>query len=197
MVEIRYTGDVLWDRIEQAVEKVRDRLNRFCAAMEQASIPYAVVGGNAVQVWVAQVDEGAIRNTRDVDILIDRDSLDEAIFAAKEHGFHYHVVNGVSLFLDGEDNKPSEAVHLVFAGELVKPHETTPTPTLDEVEFVKSTRTVSLESLVLMKLTSHRLKDRVHIQDMIQVGLIDETWTDHFEEPLKSRLQELLDDPYG
>ncbi|MEQ8839044.1 MAG: hypothetical protein RID07_19720, partial [Lacipirellulaceae bacterium] len=72
-----------------------------------------------------------------------------------------------------------------------------PTPTLEEVEFVKSSRTVSLESLVLMKLTSHRLKDRVHIQDMIQVGLIDETWTDHFEEPLKSRLQELLDDPYG
>jgi hypothetical protein len=47
------------------------------------------------------------------------------------------------------------------------------------------------------KLTSYRLKDRVHILDMIGVGLLDETWPARFPAPLGDRLQRLLDDPNG
>jgi hypothetical protein len=54
----------------RAVEKVRERLRRATAALEGAGIPYAVVGGNAVASWVARVDEAAVRNTQDVDILL-------------------------------------------------------------------------------------------------------------------------------
>ena len=61
-----------------AVEKVRDRLRRAAAALEQAEISYAVVGGNAIAAWVAEVDEAAVRNTRDVDILLRRTDLDRA-----------------------------------------------------------------------------------------------------------------------
>jgi len=56
MVVIRYTGDALWERIERAVEKVKDRLRRVTQALDAKEIAYAVVGGNAVQIWVAQVD---------------------------------------------------------------------------------------------------------------------------------------------
>src|SRR5260370_7067727 len=63
--------DIL-DRMERAVAKVRERLLRATAALNQAGVPYAVVGGNAVASWVATVDEGAIRNTRDVDLLVRR-----------------------------------------------------------------------------------------------------------------------------
>jgi hypothetical protein len=62
------SNDVLWQRIEGAVESIRHRLERACAALEAAGVPHAVVGGNAVAVWVGLVDQGAIRNTRDVDI---------------------------------------------------------------------------------------------------------------------------------
>jgi hypothetical protein len=48
-----------------------------------------------------------------------------------------------------------------------------------------------------MKLTSNRDKDRVHIRDMISIGLIDATWLDRFLPVLRVRLQELLDDPDG
>jgi hypothetical protein len=48
-----------------------------------------------------------------------------------------------------------------------------------------------------MKLTSYRLKDRVHILDMIGVGLIDATWPARFPPALGARLQQLLDDPNG
>ena len=56
-VDIIYTGDALWQRIERAVEKVKDRMRRVTTALDAAKIPYAIVGGNAVQLCgVAQVD---------------------------------------------------------------------------------------------------------------------------------------------
>ena len=197
MVTIRYTGDALWDRIERAVEKVKDRLRRVSTALDGANIPYAVVGGNAVQIWVAQVDEGAVRNTRDVDILLNRDSLEDAITAVKPHGFIYQEVAGVSMFLDGADGKPSEAVYIIFAGEKVRAEYADPAPKLDDRAFVRETQTVPLESLLRMKLTSNRDKDRVHVRDMIGVGLIDATWLSRFSPELGERLQYLLDTPDG
>ncbi len=63
-------GPFSLERLVRAVEKVRERLLRGATALENAAIPYAVCGGNAVAVWVTRVDEAAVRNTRDVDILI-------------------------------------------------------------------------------------------------------------------------------
>ena len=79
MIPVKYTGDVLWERIERAVEIVKDRLRRVTQALNAAEIPYAVIGGNAVQFWVAQVDESVVRNTRDVDIILNRSDLPRAI----------------------------------------------------------------------------------------------------------------------
>jgi hypothetical protein len=55
----------------------------------------------------------------------------------------------------------------------------------------------SLAALVRMKLIAWRLKDRVHLLDLIGVGQIDATWTARFPPPLGARLQELLDNPNG
>ena len=56
-----YDGLLALDRLERAVEKVRDKLLRSTAALEAAGVPYAVVGGNAVMAWVEQADEAAVR----------------------------------------------------------------------------------------------------------------------------------------
>jgi hypothetical protein len=56
---------------------------------------------------------------------------------------------------------------------------------------------MQLESLVLMKLMSNRDKDRTHLRDLIDVGLIDQTWPAKFPTELASRLQHLLDTPEG
>jgi hypothetical protein len=37
----------------------------------------------------------------------------------------------------------------------------------------------------------------VHLLDMLEVGLIDESWTSRFPSALADRLQQLLDDPDG
>jgi hypothetical protein len=48
-----------------------------------------------------------------------------------------------------------------------------------------------------MKLTSFRRKDQVHLQDMIEVGLLDHSWLGRLQPELAARLKELLDDPDG
>ena len=48
-----------------------------------------------------------------------------------------------------------------------------------------------------MKLTSFRDKDRVHIRDLIGVGLVDESWCERVPASLRDRLQAMLDDPDG
>lgn len=197
MIEIRYTGDALWERIERAVEKVKERLRRVTSALNEAHIPYAVVGGNAVQLWVAQVDEAAVRNTRDVDIVLNRKDIDAAKEALIPAGFVFQEVAGVPRFLDGPEGAPREAVHVVYAGEKVRADYLEAAPEVDRFELIKSMRTLAFPELVRMKLTSHRLKDRVHLQDMISVGLIDETWLERFSPELRARLKELLDNPEG
>ena len=102
------------DRMERAVAKVRDRLLRATAVLNQAGIPYAVVGGHAVASWVATIDEGAVRNTRDVDVLVRREDLPAVAAAFEKAGFVRADVLEVTMFLDGPHAKPSESVHLLF-----------------------------------------------------------------------------------
>src|SRR5438477_7331141 len=102
------------DRMVSAVEKVRQRLLRATAALKAAGIRYAVAGGNAVAAWVSSVDESAVRNTQDVDILIRRQDLSAATAALHSAGFIYHQVGGVDLFLDGPKAGPRQAVHIIF-----------------------------------------------------------------------------------
>jgi len=197
MIEIKYSGDALWDRIEKAVEKVKDRLRRVTRALNDANIPYAVIGGNAVQHWVSQVDESVVRNTQEVDIMINEPDLERAILVLGKEGFVFRHSAGVSMFLDGPNAKARDAVHVVFAGKKVRQEYPEPVPEIDQYAMMADARTLPLDRLVCMKLTSNRDKDRVHIRDMISIGLIDATWLDRFSPELRVRLQELLEDPEG
>ncbi|MEZ6056898.1 MAG: DUF6036 family nucleotidyltransferase [Planctomycetaceae bacterium] len=197
MVEIKYQGDVLWQRIESAVEIVKDRLRRVTQALNSAEIPYAVIGGNAVQHWVAQVDESVVRNTRDVDIILRKADLEAAIVALEKVGFRYRHAAGISMFLDGPDAKARDAVHVLFAGTKVREDYPEAVPDVEEYVLIHDARTLPLEDLVKMKLTSYRDKDKVHVRDMLSIGLIDETWLPRYSPILQQRLQDLIDDPDG
>lgn len=178
-----------------AVEKVRQRLHRAIKALESAGVPYAVVGGNAVAAWVAKVDESAVRNTQDVDILLRRTDLEAASAALSTAGFLPGHVKGIDLYLDGPGAKARDAIHVIFAGEKVRPEYTSTAPDIFESEPVGSFQVLSLPALVRMKLTSYRLKDRVHLLDLIDVGLIDQSTVGTLPADLGGRLQELIDNP--
>ena len=68
------------------MEKVRQRLLRAAKALDDAQVPYAIAGGNAVALWVSRVDESAVRNTQDVDVLIRREDLPAARAALEAAG---------------------------------------------------------------------------------------------------------------
>jgi len=197
MIQIKYSGDALWSRIERALEKVKDRLRRVTRALNAANIPYAVIGGNAVQHWVSQVDESVVRNTQDVDIILNESDLQRAIPVLESAGFIFRQAAGVTTFLDGPDAKARDAVHVVFAGKKVREEYSEAVPDIDQFEWIEDARTLPFDRLIKMKLTSFRRKDQVHLLDMISIGLIDSTWLDRFSPELKIRLQELLEDPEG
>ncbi len=190
-------GEDVLERMVLAVEKVRERLRRAAAALDAAGIPYAVIGGNAVAAWVSKVDPGAARNTVDVDLMVNRSDLPAVTNALEGAGFVYQDLLGVAMFLDGPNGSPRDAVHLLFAGEKVRPHYAAAAPELDTTDEHEAFQLLALESLVRMKLTSFRRKDQVHILDLIGVGLLDRAWLDRLQPELAARLQELLDDPDG
>jgi hypothetical protein len=188
-------GEVSLERMVRAVEKVRDRLLRTARALEAAGVPYAVAGGNAVAAWVSRVDEAAVRNTQDVDILLRRSDLDRAIAAMRAAGFIYRHVSGTDLFLDGPGAKARDAVHVVFAQEKVRTDYLLSAPDVAESEAGNAFRLLNLHALVCMKLTSFRDKDRTHLRDLLEVGLIDQGWVANLPIELAPRLQELIDHP--
>jgi len=190
-------GEACLERMVRAVEKVRERLRRACRALDDAGVPYAVVGGNAVAAWVARVDEAAVRTTQDVDILIRRSDLDAAALALAPAGFVRRHVKGIDLFLDGPEAKARDAVHVVFALEKVRPEYLLPAPDVTEADTTGTFRTLALDALVRMKLTSFRDKDRTHLRDLLDVGLIDESWCARMPPDLGNRLQQLIDTPFG
>ena len=190
-------GVVGWERALMAAEKVKERLRRAIRALDGAGVPYAVVGGNAVAEWVARIDDEAVRNTRDVDLLIRRVDFAAARATLEAAGFVYHLLLDVDVFVDGPQGKPSAGVHLLFAGEKVRADDEHPCPELDESERAAEFQVVTLLALVRMKLLSWRYKDRTHLRDLIQVGLIDASWPGRLPPPLADRLQQLLDNPNG
>jgi hypothetical protein len=192
-----YDGLFALDRMERAVEKVRDRLLRSTAALEAAGVPYAVIGGNAVMAWVEQVDEAAVRFTQGVDLVLRRDDLERAKTALEKAGFVHRRSAGIEMFLDGPGAKARDAVHVIFSGEKVRPEYVAPVPDVAESVSFKSYRVLSLEAVVRMKLTSNRDKDRMHLRDMLGVGLIDATWPARYPPELAARLQHLIDTPDG
>ena len=178
-----------------AIEQIRLRLLRATSVLNSAGIPYAVVGGNAVAEWVGRVDSGAVRFTKDVDILLNRNDLPRAIVAMESAGFVYNETMGVHMFLDGPDSTPRDAVHLIFAEEKVREEYEYTAPAVDAAEQASEFQVVSLDALVQMKLMSYRDKDKTHLRDMLDVGLVDATWPARLPPLLAERLLNLLDNP--
>lgn len=197
MVEFHLTGQALWDRMNRAVEKVQERLEKTARTLEAAEIPYAIIGGNAVRAWVAQADEAAVRTTRDVDILLRRSDLPMAVQAMESAGFVYRHSAGIDMFLDSADANARDAVHVLIAGEKVRKTDLIAAPDVDESVPVNSHRTLTLEALVRMKLNVFRRKDQMHLIDMLDVELINASWVKRFSPELAQRLQQLIDNPEG
>lgn len=187
-------GEEVLERMVRAVELVRLRLQKATAALGAASVPYAVIGGNAVAYWVSTVDKAATRNTPEVTILVRREDSDLARTALVAEGYTSHVIPGGMMFLDPHSSE-RYGVDLLFAQDKIRPDDLLPTPDVSESQAGQEFQVIRLEALVQMQLTSFRCEDRMLIRDLIDVGLVDATWPARFAPELTERLQQILNNP--
>ena len=172
-----------------AVDRVEKRLRKVAAALDEAGIKYAVIGGNAVAAWVARVDPSATRSTKDVDLLVESSDIDRITQVLEAITFTREEVMGLTLFTDPDEPSVRSAVHLNWANQPVRPDYKYPAPSVEQVQRdPQGFCVLDLPSLVRMKLTSHRDIDRVHIRDLLSVGLIDQFTRESLPRDLQDRL---------
>jgi hypothetical protein len=174
------------------VGQLFDVLNRLVKAFSEARIEYRLVGGVAVFLHVQERDSLAARMTRDIDIAVDRRDLNSIAAAVLPFGFELRHSAGVDMLVETKAPQSRSAAHLVFVREKVRPEYSEPVP-----DFSSPARTAEgvllapVADLVRMKLTSFRLKDRVHVKDMDSVGLITPKIESELPESLRERLREV------
>src|SRR5437868_5633102 len=83
----------------------------------------------------------------------------------------------------------------VAARQKIRPEYESPSPDVLEAAKPGNFQVVHIESLVRMKLTSYRDKDKTHLRDLLEIGLIDSSWVAKFSPELGARLQQLIDTP--
>ena len=177
---------------ENKVEQLYDVTVRLASALENAGIPYQIVGGFAVFSHIEAVDPLGARLTRDVDITVDRQRLQEIAAAVEPAGFRYRHDAGVDMLVDAKEPKARSAARLIFSNEKIRPESVGSVPGICAPERSKRGYWIApVADLVRMKLTSFRLKDKVHIQDLDSARLITPEIEDSLSQALWARLAEV------
>ena len=173
------------------MDQLLERMRRLHAALSAAGIPYRIVGGVATFIHVFEQDPERARATRDVDAGVNRGDLARIAAVAGDYGFRLRHAAGLDMLVDADAPSARSAVHLVFLNERVRPTDLEPIPASEPVRTMEGILIAPVADLVRMKLTSYRLKDKVHIQDMDGVGLITPEIEASLPELLRQRLAEV------
>ena len=174
---------------EERVNQLFDLAELVEKIFSSAGLEYRVVGGLATYLYVEEVEPDAGRLTKDIDIAVRRQDLEEIAKAALPFGFEHRHVAGIDMLVRTGQPSARRAVHLVFAGERVQPDYPEAAPELSTCRMSKGLRLMPLAELVRMKLTSFRAKDEAHLKDLDEAGLI----TPEIEESLSPVLRGRLD----
>ena len=173
---------------EERVEQLFDLAGLVEQIFSSAGLEYRVVGGLATYLYVEEIEPDAGRLTKDIDIAVRREDLPRIAQAAEPFGLRYRHVSGIDMLVQSDKPSVRRAIHLVFAGERVRPEYPEPVPELGQVRQLRGLRLIPLADLVHMKLTSFRASDEAHVKDLDDAGLI----TPEVEAGLSAVLHERL-----
>lgn len=143
-------------------------LERLARRLEREGIPYAVIGGMALNL------HGYQRVTRDVDVLLTAEGLERFERLCVGRGYVAAFPGARKTFQDSETRVP---VEIITSGEYPgdgRPKAVAfPDPAASSVE-VEGIRVVALPTLIELKLASglsagHRLRDLADVQDLILI----------------------------
>jgi hypothetical protein len=176
---------------EKHVDELIELASQLAAALSDAGIEYRFVGGLAVYLHVNEIDPFAARLTRDVDAAVRRADFEKIARVVRPFGLEFRHAGGFDMLVDAKQPTARRAVHLVCVTEKVRPEDSEPVPGFSAAPVIHGLLVAPVADLVRMKLTSFRLKDKVHIQDLDGVGLITPEIEAGLPEPLRERLAEV------
>jgi hypothetical protein len=157
---------------EARVEQLLDLAELVEKIFSSAGLEYRIVGGLAAYLYVEESEPDAGRLTKDVDIAVRREDMEKIAKAAEAFGLEYRHAAGVDMLVQRGQPSARRAVHLVIAGEKVRPEYPEAAPELGACRRVRGLRVMPLADLVRMKLTSFRARDEAHLKDLDEAGLI-------------------------
>jgi len=166
---------------------------QITSTFTRADIPYALVGGQAVAHWVATKHSDRVRSTNNVDLLVHRRDLPRICDMANACQLEYCDIHGACMLVDPANPHPKHATYLIWANEQVGSDDVLPAPSLKQSQILPpGLPVVDLVPLVAMKLQANRKHDLVHLEVMIDVGLIDRGMLAQLPAELAARLEPLL-----
>jgi len=148
--------------------KVHLTLKRLAQALDEEAIPYAIIGGMALNLF------GYTRETTDVDILLTKEGLENFREHLVGRGYIPTFSGALKSFRDAETQVKIEALTTgEYPGDGKPKPVVFPDPATASVER-DGYRVISLEKLIELKLASgisapHRLRDLADVQDLISI----------------------------
>lgn len=176
---------------EERLEQLFSLADRVDRAFRAAGLDYRVVGGLAAYLYVEEAEPDAGRLTRDIDIVVRREDLQKIAAAGESAGLEHRHVAGVDMLVQAGEPSARRAIHMVFTGEKVLPQYPEAVPDLGQPRTLRGLQLLPLADLVRMKLTSFRLKDQTHVQDLDEAGLITPEIEAALSPILRDRLAEV------
>lgn len=186
-VEDAPTFDVDDGMFAQSIQRARHASNM----LRDAGIAHAIIGGLAVHAHVFEIDGGIAHCHSNVDVLLNRADELRAARALKSAG-----ITSVDLKALLQSERPPQCtdIRFVWAGEQFSKRDLYPAPPLDGAWIFPSTldyNCLTVFPLLAMKLSSYRIIDIVHIQDLIEVHLISPEFERRLPQELRARLEDV------
>ena len=168
-------------------DRVHDTMRRVAAKLESAGIPYAIVGGMAVNAHKHE------RTTGDVDFLLTSAGL--AAFLQFVDAAEFERVTGrPRRFLDPATGVTFDVlVTGLFPGSGQPGPVAFPDPA-DVAEVVGDRWVVNLQTLIQLKLAAGRYKDFGDVVALIRAHNLDETFADRLHPSVRGDYTECLEE---
>lgn len=180
---VRFTGDFF-----MGTSRVHAALDRLTSRLEEAKIPYAIIGAMALNEY------GYRRATEDVDVLLRPDGLKKFRETWLGRGYVERFPGSRGL----RDTESNVMIDVVLAGDY--PGDGRPKPVAfpdpESASRGRRVRLLPIERLIELKLASgmsapHRLRDLADVLELIRVAGLPRDFGEKLDESVRGRFVEL------
>jgi hypothetical protein len=175
------------DMFFQRKDPVHQTMNRLARKLEKAGIPYAIVGGMALNAHQYR------RTTGDVDFLLSQEGFEE--FCKRFVGKQYDRVQGRRWRFTDKTN--GVTVGILVTGRFPgtgKPGPIAYPDPAEVSEVIDKHRVVNLWTLTTLKLAARRYRDWGDVVELIRVHNLDESFVEKLHPSVRDDFIECLEE---